>query len=181
VIALSLATADEVSDETISAVADLYEDVYVDQLLSDPFYSPERFAERLKSYMKGPEFRLITATDEGLPVGFLYGYMLPEGSRWWDGVQPRLDEEFRREDSNRTFALNDMVVRQGWRRRGVASAMHGEMLRVFPGRRFTLLVVPGNLPARLCYQSWGYRLVGVQQPFSDSPVYDTMLFPTETR
>lgn len=67
----------------------------------------------------------------------------------------------------------EIMVRERWRRRGYARALHDELLSQCREKRATLLVLPGNVPARTAYLSWGwYRLEGLK-PFDDAP---TMIF-----
>jgi hypothetical protein len=57
----------------------LYEASHPD-LLGNPFYSAERFAERVRGYMKAPGFELVVAEVEGAPCGLALGYALREGA-----------------------------------------------------------------------------------------------------
>lgn len=163
-------------------LADLYRAVYSRQepQASDPFYSRERFLDRFAGYSSAPGFELIVARQDGRMVGFLYGYQLPPTSRWWEAVRTEAGEplppEFRAESGQRTFAVNDMVVLPELRRHGLARAMHTEVVKGHPGSRFTLTVRPDNDAAQAAYRNWGYRAVGKQQPFPDSPVYNTLVF-----
>jgi ribosomal protein S18 acetylase RimI-like enzyme len=171
---LDATAAEKLADE----LADLYREVYGAQQpqASNPFYSRERFLERLAGYQRAPGFALITARDASDElVAFLHGYPLPAGSRWWSVLQPQPPADFVVEDGARSFAINDMVVRPDWRRRGVARALHDEVRAAHPDMRFTLTVRPDNDAARAAYLSWGYRVIGKQQPYPDSPVFETML------
>lgn len=162
-------------------IADLYRAAYgaAEPQASSPFYSRDRFLERLDRYRAGRGFTLITARDtSGALVGFFYGYVLPPGARWWAPLEPRPPAELIEETGYRTFAINDMVVRPDWRRRGLAREMHARARAVHSGKRFTLTVRPDNTPARTAYLAWGYRILGTQQPFPDSPVFETMILDT---
>ncbi|WP_234354645.1 acetyltransferase [Streptomyces sp. NRRL WC-3618] len=55
--------------------------------------------------------------------------------------------------------------------------MHETLLAERDEERATLLVDPTRSEGRLkaVYESWGYRDIGDQQPFDDSPVFATML------
>jgi len=168
----------ETSGRLIDELADLYRAVSPQQepQASNPFYSRERFLDRLANYGRAPGFELVTARDAtGRLVGMLYGYVLPPGARWWSVMQPAPSEEFAAETGSRTFAIKDMVVATDWQRRGIARAMHDTVRAAHPDMRFTLTVRPDNKSAQAAYRSWGYRLVGTQQPYPDSPVFETML------
>lgn len=140
----------------------------------DPFYSADRFAERFHGYISSPGFALVTAHDEGELVGYLFGYVLPAGSRWWDGLLDPVPEGFTDESGQRTFALNELHVRDQWRGHGVATRLHAESVGNRTEQRATVLVRPEN-PARAAYLRWGYRLVGRLQPYVDSPVYEALV------
>jgi ribosomal protein S18 acetylase RimI-like enzyme len=163
--------AGEMADE----LADLFQSVYQEHA-SDRFFSREQFLDRLRGYRAAPGYTLITAREDSRLVGFLYGYPLPAGSRWWDGLTPVQPDEFTAETGTRTFAVNDMAVPVDRRRRGIAQAMHGLLLADRPGMRFTLAVMPSNTVARAAYRKWGYRVVGQPRPaFPDAPPLDLMV------
>ncbi len=136
----------------------------------EPFYSAERFAERLHSYLTSPGFRLVTARAGDDLVGYVFGYVLPVGTRWWLGLLDPAPEEFTTETGSRTFALNELHVRADHRGVGVASAMHAALLAGGQQERVTVLVRADN-PALAQYEHWGYEQIGRLQPSPDSPRY----------
>ncbi|MCW2568298.1 MAG: acetyltransferase [Mycobacterium sp.] len=140
----------------------------------DPFYSAERFLERFEGYRAAPGFELVTAHDGRQLVGYLFGYVLPPNARWWNGLLDAVPDGFTDETGYRTFALNELHVRAEWRGRGIASALHTELVGHRESERVTVLVRPEN-PARSTYLHWGYRVVGRLQPYPDSPVYDALV------
>ena len=152
----------------------LYAQVYAEQL-SDPFYSVGRFAERFAGHSERPGFRLITGEVDGELVGYTYGGPLPGRTKWWQGLRGEIAPDLLTEDGRRTFALNEIMVKEAWRRRGIARSLHDVLLADRPEQRATLLVDPGNTPARTAYFSWGWELLGHLQPFPDAPVYDALV------
>ena len=89
-------------------VVPLYEATHADQL-GTPFYSSARFAERLNGYTAAQGFALVLAKDEtGEPIGQAFGYPLPTGARWWQGLVSDVPEGFADEDGRRTFALTEL-------------------------------------------------------------------------
>jgi hypothetical protein len=91
-----------------------------------------------------------------------------------------LPAEYTAEDGRRTLALNEILVRQQWRGahgKGAAHALHEELLSERQEQRVTLLVNPLRSDGRLkaVYEAWGYKQVGSQQPFADSPVFASMM------
>jgi ribosomal protein S18 acetylase RimI-like enzyme len=144
-------------------------------LIGDPFYSAERFAERIRGYMRAAGFEMVVAEVEGAPRGLALGYTLPEGARWWRGLTTPVDPEMIAETGDRTFGLCELMVHPDWQRRGIAQALHDELLGQRPERRATVLVREDNTQAQRAYAKWGWRKVGKLQPFSDSPHYDALV------
>jgi ribosomal protein S18 acetylase RimI-like enzyme len=72
---------------------------------------------------------------------------------------------FTDEDEHRTFAVNEIMVRPEWQRRGVARTVHAELLSRRPEQRATLLAQPDNAPAQAAYARWGWRKVARLKPF----------------
>ncbi len=152
----------------------VYAEVYADEL-DDPFYSLPRYWERLSAYAARIGFSLVTGRLAGELIGYALGYTLPEGSGWWRGFQGDVDPALLQETGDRTFAVNELMVRPGWRRRGYARSLHDSLLRHRPEARATLLVRPENAPARAAYRSWGWYELGQLQPFDDAPVFEAMV------
>jgi GNAT superfamily N-acetyltransferase len=155
-------------------VLTVYTEVYADQL-GDTFYSPGRYWERLEAYASRDGFGFVTGRIDGDLAGYALGYPLPAGSRWWGGIRGRVDPALLTETGQRTFALNELMVRPPWRRRGYARELHDALLRSRPEQRATLLVRPDNTPALQAYLSWGWYRIGELQPFADAPIFDAMV------
>lgn len=159
-------------------VTSLYRLVYgaEEPAASDPFHSRERFLDRFAGYQRGAGFTLIVARSGGELVGFAYGYQLAAEARWWAGNEPPISADIAaRTRTGAFFALNDIAVHPRFRQRGIAEALHRELLATQDGRSITLLVELDNAPAAAAYEKWGYKPIGTQQPFPDSPVYRTMV------
>ena len=154
----------------------LYAEVYADQL-ADPFFSVERFEQRLEGYASRPGWEAVVAYDGGEAAGYAFASTLPAGSAWWAGMLEPLPEGYAAEDGKRTLALFELMVRQPWRGTGLAHRIHEELLAGRPEERVTLLVEPTHPKVKALYECWGYSNVGDQQPFPDAPVYATMVRP----
>lgn len=173
---LSFSRHDAASTEEIlsDVVVPLYEASHAD--VSDtPFYSSERFAERVRSYVRAPGFELVVARVEGTLAGQAFGYVLPPKARWWQALTTPMPEGFTDETGQRTFALNEPMVVPEWQGRGVAHALHDELLRGRAEERATLLVREDNTSAQNAYARWGWKKVGKAQPFPDSPHFDSLV------
>jgi GNAT superfamily N-acetyltransferase len=156
------------------ALVSVYAEIYAHKA-DDPFYSVERYAERLRAHSSGPGYELVVGRIDGTIVGYAYGVPLPAGTAWWNGLVDPLPPELIEETGRRTFALNEIMVRQAWRRGGVARRLHDDLMAGRTEERATLLVEQGNAPARTAYRRWGWREIGYLQPFPDAPVYASML------
>ena len=163
-----------------SVIIPVYEASHAD-VISNPFYSAERFAERVRGYMRAPGFELVAAHAEGRPIGQAFGYTLPPGARWWSGLATAVPEGFTEETGRRTFALNELMVEPQWQRRGIAHALHDELLAGRGEERATLLVRADNEPAQTAYARWGWQKVAKLRPFPDSPLFDALILPLPVR
>lgn len=173
------------SADTTAAVIDLivipvYEASHAD-VIADPFYSAARFAERIRGYAKAPGFDMVTATADGEPVGLALGYALSQGARWWSGLTSPADPDLTAETGHRTFALCELMVVPAWQGKGVAHALHDELLDRRPEERATLLVRDNNDSAQRAYARWGWQMAGKLQPYPDAPNYDALILPLISR
>jgi ribosomal protein S18 acetylase RimI-like enzyme len=162
--------------ERKEAVLTVYREVYA-EWLDDPFFTPERFWERLEAYSFRDGFQLVTGRVGDELVGFSLGETLPAKSGWWRGFRGDADPDLLRETGMRTFAINELMVRPAWRRRGYAKALTYALLADRPEERATLLVRAENTAAYTAYLSWGFMTIGQVKPFDDSPVYEAMVRP----
>lgn len=162
----------------VAQLRDELVDVHVDarrDLLDNPFYSADRFAERLDAYAADPGFDLVTGRIGGLIVGYAFGGPLAANTRWWQGLMTPVDDpDLTRETGTRTFAFREIIVRLAYQRRGHAHRLHDELLAGRSEERATLLVRADN-PARDLYLRWGWRMVGRLQPYPDSPVFHSLV------
>jgi ribosomal protein S18 acetylase RimI-like enzyme len=157
-------------------LVDVYAEVYADRL-ADPFFSLDRFAQRLEDQLRAPNWAAVVGYDGGEPVGYAYGATRPANSTAWQGVHPTPDPQLAREDGRRTFFLFELMVRTPWRKTGAAAAIHEELLRDRPEQRVSLTVEHDHPRVRALYERWGYQYVGSTCPFPDAPLLDVMLRP----
>jgi ribosomal protein S18 acetylase RimI-like enzyme len=153
---------------------EVYREAYAERL-DDPFFSPDRFWERVERGSHREGVRLVTADVAGRLVGFTLGSVLPADTAWWRGLATPAEPDLVRETGRRTFAINELMVRPDCRRRGYAAALSAALLEGLSVERVTLLVRPENTPARTAYLAWGFRVVGRMRPFPDSPLYEAMV------
>lgn len=118
------------------------------------------FRNRATKALDRPRYGLLTAQDGEQMVGFVFGYTLPAGTYWWDGLTPAPAAGFTTEDGTRTFALAEIEVRAAWQGKGVGRALHDAMLAERHEERATLATGPQADAARALYERWGWRAVG---------------------
>jgi GNAT superfamily N-acetyltransferase len=161
-------------DEVRPVLLDVFAEVYADRQ-GDPFFSVERFDQRLTGHAGRNSWEAVIGYDKGAPVGYAYAAALQPGARWWMHQLEPLPEGFTEETGSRTLALFEVIVREPMRGGGVAHRIHEELLSGRPEERVTLLVDPRKAEVMSMYETWGYENIGPQKPFPDSPLYATMV------
>jgi len=163
-----------------TVIGPVYEASHAD-VIADPFYSAERFIDRVRGYIKAPGFALVAAYSDEAAIGLAFGYTLPTNARWWKGLTTPVADGFTAETGNRTFALNELMVTPEWQGQGVAHALHDELLGSRNEERATLLVRENNTAAQTAYARWGWQKAGKLRPYPDSPHFDAMILPLPLR
>ncbi|MEV4488655.1 GNAT family N-acetyltransferase [Micromonospora coxensis] len=150
----------------------LYLEIHADD---GRFYGEDRYRRQLSAHRQRPGWTLITAMLNEELIGYVYGFPLAPGTRWWDGIQEPFPSGFTREDGHRTFAICELLVRAAWRRQGVARALHDDLVSSRPEERMTLLARPDNAPAQAAYRSWGWQTITRLRPgWPDAPLFDVL-------
>ena len=141
--------------EIRSTILDVYADVYADDIAGDPFFSMDRFEERLESHVAAGGWGCVIASVDQEAAGFTYG--------------------FTARDDHSVFKLCENMLRAKWRKRGVSRLMHDELMSHREEERVELLVRRERPRLRALYESWKYTHAGEKLPFPDSPLYDVMV------
>ncbi|MEU7797976.1 GNAT family N-acetyltransferase [Micromonospora arborensis] len=166
-------SADE-AEGILDQLVDLYLEVYAD---GGEFHSEARYRRQLSLHMQRSGWELVTATLDGALVGYIYGFPLPSQTRWWEGIHEPVPPGFTDEDGTRTFALSELLVHPAWRRKGIAMALHDELVALRPEPRATLLVSPDNVAAQTAYRSWGWNKVTKLQPnWENAPILEVLVW-----
>jgi GNAT superfamily N-acetyltransferase len=156
---------------------DVYAEVYEHEAATDPFFSIERYTQRLRSHAAGPRWGCAFGEIEGEPVGYVYGFARTAAYTWNGLLTTNLSPDQLVETDTRTFALCEVMVRAPWRGKGIARTLHDELMSRRIEERSNLLVEQEHPKVRALYEQWGYRWMGVMQPFPDSPRFDSMILP----
>ncbi|MGS2589612.1 GNAT family N-acetyltransferase [Streptomyces hebeiensis] len=116
-----------------------------------------------------PGFSCVIAYDDAEPVGFAYGAPATPLREWWRGHLDPAPEK------TRTFSYSELAVSTKWRKKGVAKLLSRALLDGRDDDMAVLLVDVEHPRVQALYESWGFRKIGEDRPFPDSPVYAVML------
>jgi ribosomal protein S18 acetylase RimI-like enzyme len=148
------------------AIIDVHADAYADAM-DDEFN--QRFPWFVDHWGGLPGYACVIAYDGDEPVGFAYGAPATGGREWW---REHLESAPKKQ---RTFHFSELAVRTNRRGTGLAERLTRELLNRQDADLAALLVDTEHPRVQSRYESWGFRQVGKQQPFPDSPVYAVML------
>jgi hypothetical protein len=144
----------------------------------DPFNQPDAFMRRFDAYASNPLLELVVAFEDGEAIGQTWGWPLTADGRWWSRLESEPEPGFTDEDGTRTFALSEIMVVRAHTGRGVAHALHDELLRGRREKRATLLAEPENETAYRAYVRWGWQPVAKLRPlWPDAPTFDVLILP----
>ncbi|MEE1939861.1 GNAT family N-acetyltransferase [Streptomyces sp. TRM 70361] len=152
--------------EIRQTLLDVHADAYADQL-HDEFV--QRFPWFVDHWGGNPGFHCVLGYDGDEPVGFAYGAPSTPGREWW---REYLDPA---PEASGTFAVSELMVRPRWRKTGASRLLHHSLLADRDEDLAVLLVDVTHPKVQALYESWGYRKIGEEQPFADSPLYAVML------
>jgi ribosomal protein S18 acetylase RimI-like enzyme len=142
----------------------------------DPFFGRDRYRQQLTSHLGVRGWQLVTCRRSRELVGYTYGFPLPAGTSWWNGLLSSVPPAFTDENGRRTFAVSEVMVAAPYRRRGLARTLVDHLLSARPEPRATLLVEPTNHAAQAAYRSWGWRKAAEMEPdWPNAPRYDVLV------
>ena len=159
-------------------VALIHRDAYADAIASgDPFASHDAFMRRFDAHTTRLSLDLVISYVGDEPVGQAWGW--PEGTADANQQTDAPDDGGREsadEGGSRTFGFAEIMVRAAWTGRGIAHALHDELLGARPEQRAELYVRPSNTRAYQAYLRWGWRKVGEIRPdLPDAPLFDVLI------
>lgn len=159
--------------EIRQTLLDVHADAYAARM-TEPFV--QRFPWFVDHWGGKPGFSCVIAYDSGgEPIGFTYGAPPEVGREWWrEYVNPAPADPT-------TFAVSELMLKVKWRRRGLGQQLHEALLGARDEALAVLTVDTKRPKLQAMYESWGYKKVGEQQPFPDSPVYAVMVLDLHAR
>ena len=86
-----------------------------------------------------------------------------------------LGDDVTTDRAGRTFGVIELAVNGRLREQGIARELHSYLLTGLTEERATLLVRPEATAARCAHLSRRYQVVGLVQPFTDGPTYESMI------
>ncbi|MBB5912916.1 ribosomal protein S18 acetylase RimI-like enzyme [Nocardia transvalensis] len=158
----------------IGAICHLYDEVFSVAPFVWPDGESARHRQMMGRIVDDPTFGAALARARGDLVGFVYGVALTPLTRWWEGFQEPVGEQFLAEWPGRTFAVIDLAVHRDRRGRGVGRRLLGTLLAARPEERATLAVQPDAVDSHAFYKALGgWHLIGRQDtPGSVSSQFD---------
>jgi GNAT superfamily N-acetyltransferase len=154
---------------------DIYRETFAHEI-DKPFWSVERYRQRLERHAAMSGFTAIVAYTNEKPIGFAYGITLPTTTRWWATIRPPLtNSAFTREDGHRTFAVFEVIVTPAHQGHGIGRRIHDHLLAKRSEERVTIATHHSNIHARNTYTTWGYHPIGTRQPAPPAPLLDVYL------
>ena len=117
-----------------------------------------RFDAMLAEHAAREGFRLCVAMPEedGLCIGFGYGFTGQPGQAWRDSLAMAMSDELSELWLRGYFEFAEFGVIPAYRQRGVGGRLHDAVFRGLPHRRAVLTVRQGNATARAFYEQRGW-------------------------
>ncbi len=155
---------------------DLYAQVYAEPPYCEGESDVSQFAVRLAAQLQEPSFLLIAAWDHDVLSGYLYGFAISPQSPMWNSVFLSPDPGQHPHDWPYPVAfVSELLVHAGYRRRGLARALHDRFVAARSEPKAVLLAHPDATAAQAAYRQWGWYRVGMGRPFPGIPLYETLV------
>jgi len=91
-------------------------------------------------------------------------------------VTSPLPDDLTAEHAGRTFALTSLVVRAAWRKQGIGTGLHRQIMAGRREERATLTVSPGATAAQRALRAWGWTKVArIRTPGAGESVRDVLI------
>ena len=154
---LSPASAERLSDEFVR--------VYAGAFAGPPYLrgKPEAlaFADSFAHHRGREAFRCLVARDaqDGLLVGFIYGFTCLPGQWWYDQLAGRMSPELQARWLSGAFELAELAVLPAYQGRGIGGQLHDRLLNGLPQRTALLSTMQTETNAMALYRKRSWRLI----------------------
>ncbi len=156
------------ADQQREAVADLQAAAYR-RGPGREFHDRRVFLDRFEEHVQRPGFDMVIASSTGL-AGCVYGFPPDRDGEFWRGFRGGLSAEVEELTAlGRVFAVAELMVLPAFRRTRVATRLQNLLLTRSTAQLATVLIEPGNTPARTAYRSWGWTKLGELAPMGGRP------------
>ena len=144
-------------DAALDSCRDAIASVYATAFGVDADAAERFMTDALDRHCMYPGFSGLVAQDEnGIVLGFTYGYHSKSGQWWHDLVHPSLEAAFHADWLDDAFEFVELAVAPGFQGRHIGSRLHDALLLNVPGRTALLSTLPGDTPATRLYRSRGW-------------------------
>lgn len=159
--------------ERLEHLAEIYNAAYGDRW-DGKYWSRDNFLRWFGGHLTSHPVRLFVARTNGVLVGWIYGFRLPPDTPWFDWLeQPLPDAVAAALSRGRVHVFTELVVLPVFRRRGIASALYGQLSTTWTEADYaTMVVLPDNHAAKRLYDRWGWRLIGLKAASGDLPAME---------
>lgn len=145
-------------------------------LQHNPWFHPDQFWRRLVDlYAPGQDFELVAGRLDGQVVGYAFGSPRFGDDELWQKSRDTFPGLELPAEPQPIYIFREFAVHPEQQRQGVGRQLHDALLEPRPEPLASLLVRKDNEPAQAAYRAWGWRRLGDQQPFPDSPVFDQLV------
>ncbi|MFH9354996.1 GNAT family N-acetyltransferase [Kitasatospora sp. NPDC017646] len=139
-------------------------------------FTPETLRRQITAHTRHDGFALVVASSADQAVGFAYGFRCSPAYWYGEQLLPSITPDAR--DTDSLAGICELAVLPDWQGQGVGTHLHTVLLEALSTEWVSLLVMPGNGPARRLYDRLGYRYAGPYRSGPDGPVLDLLLLRT---
>ncbi|HST18134.1 MAG TPA: GNAT family N-acetyltransferase [Gaiellaceae bacterium] len=168
---MKLVTDGEELTGLVDDLTTVYRDAFSAPGYDETEQEVERFRdEQLPAHAAREGFRCAVAFDDGVCVGFAYGYTGRRGEWWTDQVAAGAPAEIVEQWLDGHFEFVELAVDPAAQRCGHGAALHDALLLGVPNERALLTTYRDDRPAPRLYRRLGWELL-VEGIFEDSDLY----------
>lgn len=151
------AVIEPVAPETLDGYTGAIRDVYQRAFDTTPDQAEAFIQKALARHQTYPGFQGYLALDDGLVVGFVYGYHSTRGGWWHSTIRPTLVANGHASWLDDAFEFVELAVDPDHQGRGIGGRLHDAILARVTERTALLSTGPARSNAHHLYASRGWR------------------------